>query len=278
MKGKVYLAGAGPGDPELLTVKALRLLKTADVVLHDELVSQEILNVVSPAAQLYKVGKRCGARTVSQAEINFLMVALASSGLTVVRLKSGDPMIFGRCGEEIQALRKADIECEVVPGITAALGAASAAQIPLTHRQISHALIFLTAHAADESESVEWKKCVSSGATIAIYMPGHNYKDLAARLMSAGLHGETPCAIISAATTRDQEIVVSTVCALPSLRSLPTPSLLLVGDTVALAQQSTNLSEPSQVQEERVQPAPADHRLFMDSGGSAESFGVPSLV
>src|SRR5271166_997515 len=135
MKGRVYLVGAGPGDPELLTVRALRLLKTADAVLHDDLVSAEILALASPLAQLHNVGKRCGAKKISQEEINFLMVAFASAGASVVRLKSGDPLIFGRAGEEVEALRHAGIDYEIVPGITAAFGAAAAAKIPLTHRR-----------------------------------------------------------------------------------------------------------------------------------------------
>ncbi len=141
MKGKVYLVGAGPGDPELLTVKALRLLQTADAVLHDDLVSPEILQLIPATAQVHNVGKRCGKKKISQEEINFLMVALADSGLRVVRLKSGDPLIFGRAGEEIEALRKAGIPYEIVPGVTSALGAAAAAQIPLTHRRASSALV-----------------------------------------------------------------------------------------------------------------------------------------
>src|SRR5580693_4107714 len=134
MNGKVYLVGAGPGDPELITVKGLRLLRTADVVLHDDLVTPEILKLISSTAELQNVGKRCGTKTIRQEEIDFLMVTLASSGKQVVRLKSGDPLIFGRAGEEIAALRRANIEYEVVPGVTSALGAAAAAGIPLTHR------------------------------------------------------------------------------------------------------------------------------------------------
>ena len=153
MKGKVYLVGAGPGDPELLTLKALRVLKTADAVLHDDLVTPEILQLISPTAQVHDVGKRCGKKKIQQEEINFLMVALADSGLRVVRLKSGDPMIFGRAGEEIEALRRADIPYEIVPGVTSALGAAAAAEIPLTHRRASSALVFMTAHQASGSEA-----------------------------------------------------------------------------------------------------------------------------
>jgi len=175
MTGKVYLVGAGPGDPELLTLKAVRLLKHADVVLHDELVSAEILQMVPIDVQLRNVGKRCGKKNASQEEINFLMVTLAASGLQVVRLKGGDPLVFGRVGEKIAALRSANIEFEIVPGITAALGAASTAKIPLTHRHSSQALVFLAGHSATGNDLTNWSALVSLGATVVIYMPGHRY-------------------------------------------------------------------------------------------------------
>ncbi|MBZ5686655.1 MAG: uroporphyrinogen-III C-methyltransferase [Acidobacteriia bacterium] len=232
MKGKVSLVGAGPGDPELLTVKALRLLRTADAVLYDELVSAEILKLISPAAQLHNVGKRCGTKKIQQEEINFLMIALADSGLNVVRLKSGDPMIFGRAGEEIEALRKANIDCEIVPGVTSALGAAASAQIPLTHRRESSAVVFLTAHQASNSEAADWSKLAGSGATLVIYMPGHNYADMSARLKAAGLASDTPCAIVSRATTPDQETFRTSVGKLQTSPTLPAPTLLVVGDVV----------------------------------------------
>ncbi len=186
MRGKVSLVGAGPGDPDLLTVKALRLLQTADAVLYDELVSDEILKLIPPAAQLHDVGKRCGTKKIQQEEINFLMIALADSGLQVVRLKSGDPMIFGRAGEEIEALRKANIDYQLVPGVTSALGAAASAQIPLTHRRESSAVVLLTAHQASNSEAADWNKLAGSGATLVIYMPGHNYADISAKLKALG--------------------------------------------------------------------------------------------
>jgi uroporphyrin-III C-methyltransferase len=236
MKGKVYLVGAGPGDPDLLTMKTVRLLKSADLVLHDDLVSTEILAMVSPKAEIRNVGKRCGAKKITQTEINFLMIALAESGLNVVRLKSGDPLIFGRGGEEIEALRQAGIEFEVVPGVTAGLAAAAAAQIPLTHRELSHALIFLTANSADGRERADWKKLVASGATLAIYMPGHGYGAIARRLMDAGVRAKTPCAVISGASTREQRIAVRTVGSMQEGLYLPSPSLFIVGEVVRLAQ------------------------------------------
>lgn len=243
MKGKVYLVGAGPGDSELLTLKALRLLRTADAVLYDDLVSREILQLISPAAQLHNVGKRSGQKKVRQEEINFLLVELATSGLQVVRLKSGDPLIFGRAGEEIHALRQAGIPCEIVPGVTSALGAAAATQIPLTHRHASHALVLITGHQAFESTPADWSKLVSSGATLAIYMPGKDYSEIATRLISAGLEGQMPCAIISRATTAHQQVHHTTIADLPRSPRLPAPTLLMVGQVVRLADPAVLLQE-----------------------------------
>jgi uroporphyrin-III C-methyltransferase len=243
MKGKVYLVGAGPGDPELLTVKALRLLRAADAVLHDDLVAPEILKFVSPAAQIHNVGKRSGQKKIRQEEINFLLVELAASGLQVVRLKSGDPLIFGRAGEEIEALRRADIPCEIVPGVTSALGAAAAAQIPLTHRKASHALVLITGHQAFESNPADWSKLVSSGSTLVIYMPGQSYPNVANRLISAGLQRETPCAIISRATTAHQQVHRTTIADLPRAPRLAAPTLLVVGEVVRFAEPAVLLQD-----------------------------------
>lgn len=238
MKGKVYLVGAGPGDPELLTVRATKLLKAADVVLHDDLVSPEILKLASAQALLKNVGKRCGQRGISQEEINFLMIEFAALGLKVVRLKSGDPLIFGRLGEEIEALRGAGIEFEIIPGVTSAFGAAASAQIPLTHRRTSHALVLLAGHRANEHEEDDWRKFISSGATLVIYMPGHNYAEIAARLRAGGAAAETPCAILSRVTTHEQQTFVTSVGSLPEAPHLPAPTLLFVGEVVRFASDS----------------------------------------
>lgn len=235
MKGKVYLVGAGPGDPELLTLKALRVLQTADAVLHDDLVSPEILKLIPAWAQVHNVGKRCGKKNMVQEEINFLMIALADSGLRVIRLKSGDPMIFGRAGEEIEALRRAGVPYEIVPGVTSALGAASAAQIPLTHRRASSALVFITAHQASGSEAANWSMLAGSGATLVIYMPGQNYSAVGAKLKAAGLTGETPCAVISRATTPYQRTHRTTLSELAGTPQLAAPTLLVVGEVVRFA-------------------------------------------
>jgi uroporphyrin-III C-methyltransferase len=235
MNGKVYLVGAGPGDPELLTLKALKALKRADVVLHDELVSMEILAFVPSTARVQNVGKRCGGKFTSQREINSLLVQYALLGLQVVRLKGGDPFIFGRGGEEMQALREARVEVEVVPGITAALGAAAAAQIPLTHREISSSLVFLTGHHSDEIHSERWPETIAGDATVVIYMPGHNYLTTAQKLQRTGVPAETPCAIVSRVGSRDERVHKTTVEKLPSEPNLPTPALLIVGEVTRFA-------------------------------------------
>src|SRR4029453_8397060 len=162
MNGKVFLVGAGPGDPELLTIKALRTLQSADAVLHDDLVSPEILALIPASAEVRNVGKRCGRKNITQEEINALLVAFASFGLKVVRLKSGDPLIFGRAGEEMQALRKAGIDFEVVPGVTSALASAAAARISLTHRESASAVLFVTGHHAKATKNVEWRRYVGA--------------------------------------------------------------------------------------------------------------------
>jgi uroporphyrin-III C-methyltransferase len=232
MTGKVHLVGAGPGDPELLTLKAVRLLKGADVVLHDELVGEQILRLVPPHAQIRNVGKRCGKKNISQEEINFLMVTLAGSGLQVVRLKGGDPLIFGRIGEEIAALCNANVDFEIVPGITAALGAAASAQIPLTHRQSSHALVFLAGHSATGADPTNWCALVSLGATVVIYMPGHRYSEIASKLRAAGLPEETRCAIISRATTSEEQVFSTSIDNLADAPRLPAPTLLVIGEVL----------------------------------------------
>jgi uroporphyrin-III C-methyltransferase len=239
MTGKVYLVGAGPGDPELLTLKALKVMKLADVVLHDELVGPAILAFVPSSVHVQNVGKRSGRKTITQEEINALLVNYALLGLQVVRLKGGDPLIFGRGGEEIEALRKANVVFEIVPGVTAALGAAAAAQIPLTHRRISSALVFLTSHHASSNEASDWPKRISPNATLVIYMPGYDYESTALRLLAAGLKKTTPCAIISQATSHDEQVHRTTVEDLPLAPRLPAPTLLVVGDVVRFTDHSS---------------------------------------
>ncbi len=267
--GKVYLVGAGPGDPELLTVKALRLLQTAQAVLHDDLVAPEILRLIPPTAQIHNVGKRCGKKKISQEEINFLMIALADTGLRVVRLKSGDPMIFGRAGEEIEALRRAGVSYEIVPGVTSALGAAALGEIPLTHRRASSAVVFLTAHQASGSEAADWSRLAGSGATLVLYMPGHNYAEVSAKLKAAGLSGDTPCAIISRASTPRQKTHRATVASLARAPQLPAPTLLVVGEVVRFADPVT-VSQNFIVPTHTLNPAAALPDMYAELPAFAE--------
>jgi len=233
MSGKVYLVGAGPGDPELLTLKALRLLRAADIVLHDDLVPPEILALIPPTARALNVGKRCGRKNITQKEINALLVAYASDGLTVVRLKGGDPLIFGRAGEEMQALRDAAVNFEVVPGVSAALGAAASARIPLTDRRRASKLVFLTAHRCAGRIATDWRGLAAPDATLVVHMPGNNYAALAAELCAAGLSGETPCVVVSAAATPEEQIHRTTLEKLPQAPRLPAPALLIIGAVAA---------------------------------------------
>lgn len=258
MTGRVYLVGAGPGDPELLTLKALHILGTADIVLHDELVSLEVLQLVRRGAGILNVGKRCGTKTTSQEEINALMVYYASAGLTVVRLKSGDPMIFGRAEEEIAALQAAEIEFAIVPGITAALGAAAAAQVPLTQRGVSPALLLVTYNRAAGQPPVNWRSMAASGATIVIYMPGKDYHAISAELCAAGLSSHTPCIVASRASRPDQTLFATTLEQLTAIAALPAPALLIIGSVAHFAAIGSleTCTEPYSAGNDRQPPAP----------------------
>src|SRR5580700_2811848 len=228
MAEKIYLVGAGPGDPELLTRKAWRVLQSSNVVLHDDLVPQELLHVLPPTTQVVNVGKRCGAKGISQAEINTFMVQFAREGKIVARLKSGDPLLFGRAGEEIETLRRAGIEFEVIPGVTAALGAAASAQISLTDRRHASRVVFVTAH-REGGTGLCNERHIAPDTTYVIYMPGHRYAELAAELQAAGIGAEVPCAVISRATTKVETICYTSVARLAECPAAVSPSLLVVG-------------------------------------------------
>lgn len=233
--GKVFLVGAGPGDPELLTLKAAKVLRSADVVLHDELVSPEILRIIPASARLVNVGKRAGKTSTPQAEINRLLVENALLGLQVVRLKGGDPFIFGRGGEELEALRQAGMEVEIVPGITAALGAAAAIQVPLTHRELSSTLIFVTGSSKRSDHVANWPDRIPANATVVVYMPGDDLGALQTRLLRSGVLRETPCALISAATSESEQSHITTVANLADSPQLAAPRLAIIGEVVRLA-------------------------------------------
>jgi uroporphyrin-III C-methyltransferase len=231
--GRVFLVGAGPGDPDLLTVKAVRLLAVADVVLHDALVSDEILALVNGNANVIDIGKRRGQKLLTQSEINSLLVAYAADAEVVVRLKGGDPSIFGRAGEEIEALVEAGISYEIVPGITSALASAAAAGISLTDRRHAASVLFTTGHRASEVESVEWQRLVTAGTTLVIYMPGTDYTTVSQGLVEAGLRTETPCAVVSHASRTNQGVLHTNLGALATHKALPAPALLIVGECAA---------------------------------------------
>jgi uroporphyrin-III C-methyltransferase len=228
VSGKVYLVGAGPGDPELLTLKAAKVLASADVVLHDALVSRDVLALVSPKAQTIDVGKRAGKKLLTQDEINSLLVSDASKDKIVVRLKGGDPLLFGRAGEEIEALRRARVDFEIVPGITAAVGAAAGAKISLTDRRVASQVLLTTFSRGEKANWLNWA-AITPETTIAIYMPGTHYGEVAARLVENGLSPETPCVVVSQASRAEQQVRWSSIAALSSEAQLPAPSILLVG-------------------------------------------------
>ena len=232
MKGKVYLVGGGPGDPELLTLKAARILGRADIVLHDALVSREVLALVATGAELVDVGKRCGTKLLTQEEINALMVSYAKSHEVVVRLKGGDPLLFGRAGEEIAALRQAGVEFEIVPGITAGFGAAAAAGFSLTDRRVASQVLFTTIQRDTENRSIQWGG-ISSTTTLVLYMPGTDYARVMQQLRDAGWPDDMPCAIVSHASGKDQAIRSTVLAKLADEGTLPAPVIMVVGRVVA---------------------------------------------
>lgn len=230
--GKIYLLGAGPGDPELLTVKAHRLIRQAAVVLHDDLVPEAIVSLAWSGAEVVNVGKRCGAKRITQDEINARMIESARRGLSVVRLKSGDPGIFGRLAEEMEALEAAGVPYEVVPGITAGIAAAATLGVSLTDRRKSARVVIVTGHkayAGAKEKKIDWKSLAREDATLIVYMPGHEFGRLREELLEAGLPPDFPAVIVSRATAPDQRHQYTTVGALDSLPRLESPSILLLG-------------------------------------------------
>ncbi|CAN5720521.1 uroporphyrinogen-III C-methyltransferase [soil metagenome] len=235
--GKVYLIGAGPGDIELLTLKALRCIALADVIFIDSLVNQDVLKFAKPDAQIFPVGKRSGLPSVAQELIEEQLLFFAGQGLVVARLKGGDPFVFGRGGEELVAATKAGLEIEVVCGITSGIGAAAALGIPLTHREISHYVTFITGHEAIKDVLAE-KSLVDFKGTLVIYMGLRNVRKIATTLLNYGLDKHTLCAVVQSATT-EQEL-----CAFSQLENLSetikreqivSPALIIVGNVVGLS-------------------------------------------
>jgi uroporphyrin-III C-methyltransferase/precorrin-2 dehydrogenase/sirohydrochlorin ferrochelatase len=229
-RGSVSLVGAGPGDPELLTVKALRLIQAADVILHDDLVPDTILDLASPSAKIVNVGKRCGTKTITQDEINALMIEHARANRSVVRLKSGDPLIFGRAAEETAALNQAAVPFQIVPGITAASAAAAAMGCSLTDRECASNVTFSSGHHAQSHNHSRLPQIEDT--TRVVYMPGRDLRLLAEEWMQQGLPPDFPCAVISQVAQPGQEVRCTTLAALGDLPSAPAPSLLIAGWTV----------------------------------------------
>jgi uroporphyrin-III C-methyltransferase len=232
LTGKVHLVGAGPGDPELLTVKASALLRAADIILHDDLVPTAIIGLANPLAIVLNVGKRSGAKKITQGEINALMIASARRGRNVVRMKSGDPGIFGRLSEELEALEAAGVPFEVVPGVTAGLAAAASLGASLTDRRKSSRILIVSGHHAQENDREnenDWSGLVREDVTLVVYMPGHEFGALAQELVDAGLSRETPSVIVSRATTPDEQRHWTTVGLLKHAPPMESPTILLIG-------------------------------------------------
>lgn len=228
--GTVYLVGAGPGDPDLLTMRAHRLLRSADAAFHDDLVPLSILGLCRPGARIASVGKRCGVKAITQEQINEFLIGAARAGEIVIRLKSGDPLLFGRASEELAALERAGVPCEVVPGVSAAFAAASDLRAPLTDRFSASRLILLTWHRCQSAgHEPLWRGDLPLDATIAVYMPGSDYRALGDALLDSGLSADTPCLVVSQAGTPQRESLRTTLVGLRDKQALAAPAILLAG-------------------------------------------------
>jgi len=237
--GCVYLVGAGPGDPGLITVRAMELISTADVIVYDNLIPKELLDAARADAELTYVGKRQGLHTMDQENISRLLVDLARSGSSVVRLKGGDPFVFGRGGEEALVLAASGISFEIVPGVTAAVAAAAYAGIPITHRKLASNALLITGHecADKEGSDIDYESLAKSRGTLAFYMGVLNMDRICGKLVEHGLSAETPAAAIQWGTTPKQQVLTGTVTTLPELAretNLRPPAIIVIGEVVRL--------------------------------------------
>jgi uroporphyrin-III C-methyltransferase/precorrin-2 dehydrogenase/sirohydrochlorin ferrochelatase len=248
-KGEVYLVGSGPGDPDLLTFKALRLMQQADVVLHDRLVSDGVLELVRRDADRIYVGKKQGEHSMHQEDISRTLVRLAQEGKRVLRLKSGDPFMFGRGGEEIEMLAREGVSFQVVPGITAANGCAAYSGIPLTHRDHAQACVFVTGHAKDGKVNLNWKALVQPNQTVVVYMGLISIAEVIGELMAHGADPKLPVAIVDKGTRADQNVVTGTltnITAIAAQAKLEGPAIVIIGTVVSLRDQLAWYGTPSQ--------------------------------
>jgi uroporphyrin-III C-methyltransferase len=246
--GEVWLVGAGPGDPALLTLQALGALAQADLVVHDALIDPRILALARAGAELRFVGKRAGHPSTPQGEINAELIGLARRGLRVVRLKGGDPFVFGRGAEEALALAAAGVPFRVVPGVTAGLAGLASAGIPATHRGVNHAIIFATGHDPADERALDWHALARTGQPIVVYMGLRNLEPITRALMAGGLSPDTPAAVVSAATTPGQRVLVSSLGAITEAarrEKPPAPALVVIGDIVPLWEQLSRAAAES---------------------------------
>lgn len=272
-RGVVYLVGAGPGNPELLTLRALYLMQKADVVLYDRLVGPEILALVRSDAQQFDVGKARDNHAYTQARINQLLVEHARAGKRVLRLKGGDPLVFGRGGEEIEALIAAGIPFQIVPGITAATGCAAYAGIPLTHRGMAHACVFLTGHFADGEDHVDWKALVRPGQTLVFYMGVYHLEKICGRLLEHGMSAQTPAAVVQEGTLPGQRVVAAPLGLLArSAIDRAKPGIVIIGETVKLSPYFRAPGQLDAQQAERPASPPAEAAPVEDLASASAHF------
>lgn len=271
--GEVALVGCGPGDPELLTLRALRVLRAADVIVYDHLVSNAVLELARPGARRIYVGKERDRHTLPQERINGLLAGLAKEGLRVARLKGGDPFVFGRGGEELQALAGSGIDVRVVPGITAACGIAASTGVPLTHRDHAHSCVFVTGHLHDGTMDLDWEGLARPAQTIVVYMGLKGLPVLSRELIRHGLPATTPAMIVAQGTLPAERVVIATIGKLPqeaAAEKLEPPTMIVIGDVVsvrtALLQSTGPMRAPSAA---RCDAAAADREPCEASGAAA---------